>query len=196
MTYVAHIPDWFSTRKAAQVTAYFALKAGGAINILKATKLVYLADRLSLERKDFPIIGDVYVSMPFGPVNSFTYSHMTSSAGNRQDEWLEFMSPRQGTTLRPSQTLHSEDFDELSRGDIKLLDETWDKFKEIDRFELAKWTHDFCPEWRDPNGSSIPIELATIFNVLEKENPVSLAEDLQSERAMLASYRKLNDTAL
>ena len=38
--YVPEIPDWFEPRKAAQVTAFFALKAGGKINILKATKLI------------------------------------------------------------------------------------------------------------------------------------------------------------
>ncbi|KNY33205.1 MULTISPECIES: Panacea domain-containing protein [Agrobacterium] len=189
MTYVPTIPDWFMTRKAAQVTAFFALKAGGAINILKATKLIYLADRLSMERKDFPVVGDVYVSMPFGPVNSYTYSHMQGVAANRQDEWLEFISPRYGNTLRLAQTLSPDELDELSRGDVKVLEDTWEKFKDIDQFDLAQWTHDFCPEWKNPNGSSIPIELATIFDALDKDDPVDRANELQAERALISSYR-------
>ncbi|CDN56512.1 Similarities with unknown protein of Photorhabdus and with bacteriophage protein [Neorhizobium galegae bv. officinalis bv. officinalis str. HAMBI 1141] len=189
MTYVPNIPDWFLTRKAAQVTAFFALKSGGEINILKATKLIYLADRLSLERRDFPITNDTYVSMKFGPVNSYTYSYMNGAAPTRQEDWLEFISPRRHENLMLSQQIEIGDLDELSRGDIKLLEETWGKFKDIDRFALADWTHEFCPEWKDPAGSSIPIELARIFQVLEKNDPVDLAEDLQTERRMIAAFR-------
>ncbi len=189
MTYVPNIPDWFLTRKAAQVTAFFALKSGGAINILKATKLIYLADRLSMERRDFPITNDSYVSMRFGPVNSYTYSYMQGVAPTRQGDWYEFISPRHHDSLPLSQQIEVGDLDELSRGDLKVLEETWDRFKDIDRFELADWTHDFCPEWKDPNGSSIPIELATIFRALDKADPVDLAEDLQSERRLVAEFR-------
>lgn len=188
MTYVPNIPDWFKTRKAAQVTAFFALMAGGSINILKATKLIYLADRLSMERRDFSITNDQYVSMPFGPVNSYTYSYMQGAAPVRQEDWLEFISPRAGKTLRMSQEVNVEDLDELSRGDLKVLSETWDRFSDIDRFDLAQWTHDFCPEWKDPKGSSIPIELASIFHSLGKANPVDLAEDLQNERRIVAEF--------
>jgi len=31
----------------------------------EATKLIYLADRLSMERRDHPITGDNFISMPF-----------------------------------------------------------------------------------------------------------------------------------
>lgn len=189
MTYVPIIPDWFTTRKAAQVTAFFALQAGGTINILKATKLVYLADRLSMQRRDFPITNDQYVSMPFGPVNSYTYSYMQGAAPVRQEDWLEFISPRSGTRLRLSQEVTVDDLDELSRGDLRVLSDVWEEFNDIDRFDLADWTHKFCPEWRDPNKSSIPIELATIFKALEKENPVDLAEELQTERRLVAAHR-------
>lgn len=58
------------------MVAFFAIKAGGLINILRATKLVYLADRLSMEKRDHAITGDNYVSMPFGPVNTNTYDYM------------------------------------------------------------------------------------------------------------------------
>lgn len=189
MTYVPNIPDWFLTRKAAQVTAFFALRAGGTINILKATKLLYLADRLSMERRDFPITNDTYVSMKFGPVNSYTYSYMNGVAPTRQEDWHEFISPRHHDNLPLSQQIEVSDLDELSRGDLKVLEDTWEKFKDIDRFELAEWTHDFCPEWKDPAGSSIPIELARIFQVLEKNDPIDLAEDLQNERRMVAAFR-------
>jgi uncharacterized phage-associated protein len=189
MTFVPNIPVWFLTRKAAQVTAFFALKSGGAINILKATKLIYLADRLSIELRDFPITNDSYVSMKFGPVNSYTYSYMNGVAPTRQEDWHEFISTRRHDDLPLAQQLDLSDLDELSRGDLKVLEETWQRFKNIDQFKLADWTHDFCPEWKNPGNTSIPIELATIFHVLEKADPVELAEDLQNERRMVAAFR-------
>ena len=45
----------YSARKAAQVAAFFAIKEGGAINVLKLAKLLYLSDREHLSQYDFPI---------------------------------------------------------------------------------------------------------------------------------------------
>ncbi|WP_294195715.1 Panacea domain-containing protein [uncultured Sphingomonas sp.] len=188
MSFVPQIPEWFNTRRAAQVTAYLALKGGGRINILRATKLIYLADRLSMERRDAPITGDNLVSMKFGPVNSFTYSYMTGAAPVRQGDWAEFISPRRGHDLWLSQDVAPDDLDELSRGDMRILDETWDAYKDIgDQFDLAEWTHKFCPEWKDPNGSSIPIDYATVFKRLGKDDPIDLAEQVQADRQLTLS---------
>lgn len=187
MSYMPLIPDWFKTRKAAQVAAFFAAMAGGKINILKAVKLIYLSDRLSMEQRDAPITNDQYFSMPFGPVNSYTYNYMNGVAPSRQEQWHEFIGIRDGNDLPLSRTVAiPNDLDELSRSEIRILREIWDQFEDIDRFDLAEWTHKFCPEWVDPHGSSIPIDYATIFKKLGKAGPIELAEELQSERRLVA----------
>ncbi|CAN7175623.1 Panacea domain-containing protein [Rhizobium sp. LjRoot254] len=187
MNYIPSIPDWFKTRKAAQVAAFFAAMSGGKINILKVVKLIYLSDRLSMERRDAPITNDQYVSMDFGPVNSSTYNYMKGLADHGQDEWHEFIGIRNGNDLPLSREISiGDDLDELSRSEVKILYEVWEKFEDIDRFDLAEWTHEFCPEWVFPHGSSIPIDYATIFAKLGKSDPVSLAEDLQAERRLTA----------
>jgi uncharacterized phage-associated protein len=190
MAYEVRIPEWFNTRKAAQTVAWLALKAGGTINVLRATKLVYLADRESMKQREFPITGDNFVSMKYGPVNTYTYGYMCGGAGSRADQWGEYVAPRDRYTLALSRTdLDIEsDLDELSRSDKRILEETWDQFQDIDRFDLADWTHKFCPEWRDPNGSSIPIDFATVFRYLGKEDPITLAEEIQAERAMRLAF--------
>lgn len=189
--YVPHIPDWFETRKAAQVTAFFAKKAGGEINILRVTKLVYLADRLSMEKRDHPITGDNFVSMPFGPVNTYTYSYMKGVAPVRNNEWAEFVGSERWHKLPLARDIRIEDLDELSRADIKILEETWAAYKDVeDQFELADFTHRFCPEWRNPNGSSLPIDFATVYTRLKKSDPVDLAEQIQAERAFAASVNR------
>lgn len=190
MKFVPQIPVWFSPRKAAQVTAFFAKKAGGSINILRATKLIYLADRLSLDRREHLITGDNLVSMPFGPVNTYTYSYMNGVTNDRIEQWAEFIRPRSKNSvfIRLAKDINiSSDLDELSRSDFVILNDIWEAFSSIpDRFDLAEWTHQHCPEWVDPNGSSIPIEFSTVFTKLKKRKPVELANEIQAERAFLA----------
>ncbi|MEE1655969.1 Panacea domain-containing protein [Microvirga sp. CF3062] len=183
--FIVQIPEWFPTRKAAQVTAFFADKAGGEINVLRATKLVYLADRLSMDRRLHPITGDNFVSMPFGPVNTYTLRYMNGEAANRQEIWGEFIGERRDYEIPLAHPITLDDLDELSRSDLKILEETWETFKDIDKYDLAEWTHKFCPEWRNPHGSSIPIDFATVYKRLGKEDPIELAEEIQAERSLV-----------
>jgi len=190
--FVPHIPDWFEVRKAAQVTAFFAKMAGGKINILRVTKLVYLADRRSMEQRESPITGDDFVSMPFGPVNTFTYSYMKGAARVRTNEWSEYIGSEKWHNLPLSRDIDIDELDELSRADLRILGETWETYKDVvDQFELAEFTHTYCPEWRDPNGSSLPINFSTVFKRLEKKEPVELAEQIQAERAFAASVNRV-----
>lgn len=185
--YIPHIPEWFNTRKAAQAIAYLASKNGGTINILRVSKLLYLSDRLSMERREFPITGDEFVSMPFGPVNSFTYSYINGVAPVRREAWAEYVSPRKGYLVSAAKEVVAEELTELSRGDLRIIDDTWDTFKDIvDQFELANWTHDYCPEWRDPNGSSVTITVASIYKHLGKADPFDLAEQMDADRRYAA----------
>ncbi len=182
--YKPKTPDWFDTRKAAQVVAFFALKTRGKINVLKATKLVYLADRLSMERRDHAITNDSYVSMPFGPVNTTTYDYMNGKASIRQAEWAAFMGKRAGFDLPLNRGVTLDSLDELSRSDLKILEDTWTEFKDIEKYELAEWTHKYCPEWQNPGDSSIPIEFSTIFKNLNKPDPADLADEVAAERKL------------
>ena len=88
----------FNARKAAQVVAYLANKApNGRLNILKAIKLVYLADRESLRQSGFPILDDDRFSMPHGPVNSTT---LRLANGELEDaSWSEIIADRSNHEL-------------------------------------------------------------------------------------------------
>jgi len=60
----------FDCRKTTQALNYFAIKAGGTINRMKAIKLVYLADRYHLRKYCRLITNDIYFAMDNGPVAS------------------------------------------------------------------------------------------------------------------------------
>lgn len=180
--YRPHTPRWFDPSRAAQVVAFFALKSGGKINILMASKLAYLADRLSMKKRDHSITGDNYVSMEFGPVCSNTYDYMNGRGSLKRRDWSKFIDKRKGYDLPLAEGVTFDDLDELSRSDIKILSDTWDEFHDINKYALAEWTHRFCPEWEDPGKSSKPIEFAKVFRKLGKQDPQNLIDEIETER--------------
>lgn len=179
---------WFNTRKAAQVVAYFAIREGGAINVLKVTKLVYLADRKNMEKFEFPITGDNFVSMDHGPVNSLTYDCINGMQGEKA-EWEQFVTDRSGYTVGLARDAISEaDLDQLSEAELETLGEIWTEFGGMTQYQVRDWTHDNCPEWEDPNGSSNPIPFARVFKYLGKAVADDLEKQIKAERAIQASF--------
>ena len=174
---------WFNVRKAAQITAYFALKQGGAINVLKLTKLIYLADRHFMAKYDAPLLDDELVSMDHGPVNSMTYGCINGNQADRSD-WNEFVADRAGYSVGVAPGITVERLDELSRADLQVLEETWRSFGHMTKYQIRDYTHRNCPEWEDPLGSSNPIPYERVFKFLGKADAAELAEAVRRDRAV------------
>ncbi|NTV67614.1 MAG: SocA family protein [Chlorobaculum sp.] len=178
--------NWFNARKAAQVAAFFALKEGGDINVLKLTKLVYLADRRHMELYDYPILDDELVSMPHGPVNSMTYNFIN---GYHEDAgWNKFISDRTEHKVGLTSSISLEQLDELSKAELDTLDQIWQKFGAMEPFQLRDWTHENCPEWEDPHGSSNPIPYERVFKYLGKKNAEELENEIRENRVLASSF--------
>lgn len=179
---------WYNVRKAAQVAAFFSHAEGGNINVLKLVKLVYLADRLFMEKYDSPILQDRLVSMDHGPVNSITLDYIN---GYQSDpRWDDFIVNRAGYQVglaRPE--LDIEDLDELSDAEIGVLKELWNLVGHMDQYQLRDYTHEHCLEWEDPEGTSIPIPHVRVFNFLGKKDSKELAEKVKSERMLDHRFR-------
>jgi len=166
------------------VVALFARAAGGKINVLKLVKLIYLADRLAMERFESPILKDKFVSMDHGPVNSITLNFINGLAEERQ-EWNELVTARHGHFVgvrNPHRELN--EVDELSMAELRILAETWDRFGYMSPFELRDYTHQHCPEWEDPHGSSEPIPVERIFKFLGKPESATLAAELEAQQTI------------
>lgn len=171
----------YNQRKAAQTIAYFALKDARTINVLKAIKLVYLADRESLRVRGHPIQDEARSSMPHGPVNSVTYDWIK---GSYRDDgtWSAVLTDRADHNVAvANDELTISDLDELSERELEILKRIWAKFGQMDQFALADWTHDpnNVPEWEDPNGSSKPIQLATMMAAVGLDHPLERARELE-----------------
>lgn len=176
----------YNPRKASQVVAFFALKTGAnAINVLKAMKLVYLADRENIARFGFPILDERRVSMPLGPVNSYTYEHVKGEVPPNQDGgWAEFVTDREGHNVGLSfDGMTVEDLDELSDAEIESLATVWAKYGSMDQWQLVDFTHDKdnIPEWKDPKGQgSKTISLESILAAVGVPFHKDHAADMES----------------
>lgn len=182
------MPAWFNTRKAAQVVAFFAREQGGSINVLKLTKLVYIADRAHMSAHDFPILADSFVSMNHGPVNSVTYEFVNGSAYSGAD-WEAFVTDRANHEVgAASPSVTDAELDELSRSELRTLHEVWGQFGKMGKWEIRDWTHDNCPEWEDPHGSSAPIPYERVFKFLGKTNADELEARVMEDRKLRMAF--------
>ncbi len=156
-------PLLFSEKKAAQVAAFFLFQAKGELAVLKLMKLMYLAERLSFEVFGSPMIGDKLVSMKHGPVLSQTLDYINGYVVSVEGGWETWIADKADhmVALRdPSCIRSDDDLLELSEADIEVLRKTWLTFGHMDKYAIRDYTHDHCPEWQDPDGSSkeIPYE--------------------------------------
>jgi uncharacterized phage-associated protein len=184
---------YFDERKAAQAAAFLLIRGGGRLPVIKLIKLLYLAERLSLQRYGEPLTGDRLVSMPHGPVLSHTYNLIQGAYEPRAGGWDSWVSDRSNheVALADSSSIRSEDdLPALSESDLEVLTETWDKFGNWEKYRLRDYTHSgACPEWRDPNGSSNPISYAELLRATgyTSEQASELAERITQRQNLAAS---------
>ncbi|GAV20831.1 hypothetical protein MMIC_P1806 [Mariprofundus micogutta] len=185
----------FSEHKVSQMAGYFlSLCEGNSMPHLKLMKLLYLADRKSLDEYGFPISGDSVVAMPHGPVLSMTLDFINGAAKSSSGGWESWISDRSNHRVSLRSSSHTRgDFDELSDIDIDILDEIWIQFKDMGRWDIRDYTHDNCPEWEDPKGSSMPIPFRKIFEALGKsrQEAVALEARIEDEVAIEGVFARL-----
>ena len=173
-------------RKAAHLAAFFLRKGGGRLSVLKLVKLMYLAEREHMKRYLHPITLDHFVSMPHGPVPTAVYDILNGCLDS--EEWRRLISERQGNEVVLRSGVKEEDLDELSDLEVETAERVWREFGKMDPWELRNWTHEHCPEWEDPDGSSYAIPYARILRVaagLDGSQAEDVARELEALRASM-----------
>jgi uncharacterized phage-associated protein len=171
----------FNERKATQAAARLLKLRGGRMSYMKLIKLLYLADRKALMQWGRPITTDRYVSMDHGPVLSRILNLTTD--GNEpggESVWSAAIAEPSHYDVE----LKSEpETDELSQAEINLLDAIFKEFGHKTRWQLVDLTHQL-PEWKDPEGSAIPISYRDILKAESKtELEIVAIEDELSQLA-------------
>jgi uncharacterized phage-associated protein len=168
-----------------QMAAYLLKKRGNRMAVLKLIKLLYLAERKAVSKWGEPMSGDHFVSMPHGPVLSQTYELIKSQpAPDEVSPWHDLI--RDEDNYEVSLKRDIEDFDELSKAEMRILDEVYAEYGKMSRFQIRDFTHDYCQEWEDPNGSSFLIKLESICRAMGRdEEQVKALRELNQEQQYL-----------
>jgi len=144
--------------KLIQACNYLVKKNGISLNYTKLIKLLYLADKESLKESLQTITGDTYVSMDNGPVLSKLYDLIRGKYRkneNAQNLWnSRFICDGYKLVIATDRIPQGE----LSTFEIQILDQIYAKFIDYDFRDMIAYVHKNCPEWKDPQGSSVPIQ--------------------------------------
>jgi uncharacterized phage-associated protein len=128
--------DW---RKAVSAVSYLVERTNDTLYIIM--KMMYLADKVHLNRYGRFIAGDWYVAMKKGPVPSQTYDLLTKLREGTSDNSAAVSSIR----VLPDyqiQTIDRQNYDELSDSDIECLDEIINTYKRIGKWAIRDMSHD------------------------------------------------------
>ena len=138
-----HLP--FSYRKATQALNYFSVQNGGQIDLLRALKLIFFADRYHVRKYGRPITGDDYFAMGKGPVPSATKDIAENSdyMGDEARLYSEryIAQPAKGKINSRAQV----DTEELSATDLEALKFAWQHFGRT--YDIVAVSHQY-PEWK------------------------------------------------
>jgi hypothetical protein len=159
----------FNERKTAQAAAYLLSRHRGILHYMHLVKLLYYADRQAIVETGRPITGDQMVSMDKGPVLSDILNFIREKKPAGPD-WREYISRRRPDFTVAGMKVKPES-DQLSEYELSVLTEIDERHGLKDRFLFSAESHRL-PEWKDPDGTSIPIEITDILryeNNSEKE---------------------------
>lgn len=174
----------FNIEIAGQMAAWFLGRTErSSMAHLKLIKLLYLTERTSIQRNNYPILGDELFSLPHGPILSRTLNYMKSS-GNPQNGWNKWVSPIKDNEVSLAREYEPEDLDLLSEATLGVLAEVWNRFGRMDQWEISEYTHENCGEWQDPHDSSVPITYEEVLLVLgyKKEEAAKAGLELETRR--------------
>ncbi len=150
----------FDVEKAIQATGVLLRKEGKSASRIRILKLLYIADRMSLEKTGSPILGSRrLVAMKHGPLHSEMLDlingyHIAEAAWSRH-----FRNVGKDVVLE-----EEPDVGKLSRHEIQLLNEIVDARLNLDDWQIVDETHQFqewkkhYPDLEENTSRPIPVE--------------------------------------
>ena len=145
-------PFHFHYNKAAQaMAALLRTEPGQRMNYYRLLKLLYIADRQSVQETGRPIIGGRLIAMDRGPLHSACFDLVQA-----KDAQIAWFSKFFRTERKDLEMIADPGNDDLSAREIDLLNRVRDQHVNEDDWEVGNFTHTF-PEFQDnqaPPGKS------------------------------------------
>lgn len=157
----------YNHKKAVQLVNYLAVYNQGAINKMKALKLIWLVNRLHLRKYARTVTGDTHYAMEWGAVPSNTKNIIEgkSPVQSPEKQYFEQYLTLDGHNVKSIQAVNSKVFSET---DLEIADKILRHYNSLDQFELANYSHYF-PEWKrfqekiEKSGSSYKMDINDFF---------------------------------
>jgi uncharacterized phage-associated protein len=132
-------PFHFQYPKAAQaVAALLRLEEHRRMNYYRLLKLIYIADRRSLQATGRPIVGGRLIAMERGPLHSTGFD-LINGTDIQAPWWSQFFR----VDNYDLEMLADPGNGDLSKREIELLHQVSDEFKADDEWEVGRKTHAF-----------------------------------------------------
>lgn len=167
-------------------------------NFTKIIKLLYLADRKSLEESGYSITEDSYVSMKTGPVLSGLYDLIKNRYKDKavQYYWNSKFATENYDLLQICSFISTG---ELSKSDMDILDSVDKRFHSVPYQRMIDFVHDprNCPEWKDTQSSIFLSESEILSHLGFSKEEIEYLEDEKksyaAEKRMLDSISEYSD---
>ena len=178
----------FDERRAAQAAARLLDKHGGTMPWLKLVKLLYLADRAALVEGGYPITGDRFVSMRFGPVLSRVLDLIKDDCPAGDSVWHGYVA-RKRFDARLAGNADSGWLSDVNRD---LLDSVFETYGCLKEWDVVARTH-ALPEWKDPGDSAIPIEPEDIlrYSGYSEKSIGYVADQAEAEYSLHTTLKRI-----
>jgi len=125
-----------SENKLINMIVYFVFRSPNhKVNRLKLMKLLWLADRLHLNKYGRLISGNSYHALPHGPVPSEALDMSRKAISDKFEV--------HGKTISTNKDFNSDYF---SNSDKEIMHEVWEKYNAYNSAKLKNMSHKF-PEW-------------------------------------------------
>jgi len=129
-------------------------------------KMLYIVDREALGRWERPVIGGCYCSMKHGTIISQVLTLMRLIEGvDEPSVWTEHLT-KVGNEMH---LIDGGDATLLAPAETMLVDEVFEKFGWMDKWQLCEYTHSF-EEWEDAGDSSKPIRVENVLSAVGKSD--------------------------
>jgi uncharacterized phage-associated protein len=118
---------------------------------------------------------------------------MDGDVESQPDGWEKWISDKENHELFLRQPLDASVLDELAPAEIGVLQAVWNKFGAMGKWEIRDWTHQHCAEWKDPKGSSLPIQYEALARAVGFDDSAAkeLASQIQAEQEIDSLFAAL-----
>ncbi len=130
------------------------------------------------------MIYDELYSLEHGPIcsNALNGINGISDAGI----WRRYVTLAQNKKTVRNKSKHNN-YDQLSKSDIKVLDKVWADFGWMSTPQIRKWTHDNCDEYTPVESGRVPINYKDLFAAVGYSNAAELEDTIREYRLLEAA---------